>query len=98
MANEVFMDVPAVQNMGKRFDDVGDTLANVGHGLEVCMTILKTTAFVGLVGGVALERFLEWLKPIIDELEKNSHELAKDLRDAAQAYQNGDELGSTRFH
>lgn len=62
------------------------------------MTILKTTAFVGLVGGVALERFLEWLKPIIDELEKNSHELAKDLRDAAQAYQNGDELGSTRFH
>lgn len=34
MANEVFMDVPAVQNMGKRFDDVGDTLANVGHGLK----------------------------------------------------------------
>ncbi|MGB1253649.1 MAG: hypothetical protein ACPG8W_23765 [Candidatus Promineifilaceae bacterium] len=98
MADQVYMDVPAVLNMGQRLDEVGDVLTNVGNALEMGMTILKTTAFVGLIGGVAVERFLGMLKPVIDELAEKSFELGRDLRDAATAFQNGDELGATKFH
>lgn len=95
---EVFMDVPAVLNMGDRFDSVGDTLKQVSNALEVCMTILKTTAFIGLVGGAAVERFLETLKPVIDELSERTLELGRDLKAAAEAFQSGDEQGATRFY
>ena len=88
--DQVYMDVPAVQDMGKQFNNIGDTLKQVGNALEVCMTILKTTAFVGLVGGIAVERFLEWLKPIIDELSEKSLELGRDLDAAADAFQRCD--------
>jgi len=97
-AQEVYMDVPAVQNMSKRFGNIGDTLKLVSNALEVCMTILKTTAFVGLVGGIAVERFIEWLKPIIDKLSEDSFELSRDLNAAAEAFQRGDAVGATKFH
>lgn len=96
--NEIFMDVPAVQNMSSRFNDIGEVLKGVSNVLEVCMTILKTTAFIGLVGGMAVERFISTLKPIIDKLSAESLELGHDLAEAATAYQNGDAIGGTRFH
>lgn len=96
--DQIYMDVPAVQNMGTQFNNIGETLKQVSNALEVCMTILKTTAFVGLVGGVAVERFLEWLKPVIDELSEKSLELSRDLDAAAAAFQAGDAFGGTKFH
>lgn len=98
MADQLYMDVPAVQAMGKRCDDIGEILQKVSNVLEVCMTILKTTAFVGLVGGIAVERYLEQLKPVIDELAEKNLEFGRDLRDAADAYQRGDSQGSSKFH
>lgn len=98
MAQEVYMDVAAVENMSKQFGTIGNVLKGVSNALEVAMNILKGTAFIGLVGGIAVERYIASLKPIIDDLSKKSIEIGGDLAASARAYQNGDAQGSTRFY
>ena len=95
---DLYMDFDAVKNMAKRFDQVGSTLKFVSNALEVCMTILKTTALVGLVGGYALERYISILKPQIDELSEKCVEMGNDLQASAVAFENGEMAGSTRFY
>lgn len=95
---EVYMDVPAVQNMGRQFENIGNILEGVSAALEALMTVLKMTAFIGLVGGFAVERYLAQLKPVIDRLAEQCIEIGGDLAASARAYQNGDAMGSTRFH
>ncbi len=95
---EVYMDVPKVMEFGKRFEDIGEVLEGVSNAMEVMMNVLKATAFIGFFGGMALERYLAQLKPIIDNLAEKTNELGGDLAASARAYQNGDAMGSTRFH
>ena len=47
----VEMDIPAVRNIAKKFDKMSDVLTNVSKTLQTLITTLKTTAFVGMVGG-----------------------------------------------
>ena len=95
---EVFMDVPAVQGLGNKFGDISEVLTQVSNAMEALMTVLKITAFIGFFGGKVIEMFLEQLKPIIDKLAEQCGEMATDLAASAQAYQNGDAQGGTRFH
>ncbi len=96
--NGVFMNVPAVRKMSKNFGTIGRILKNVSKALQVLMNILKATAFVGLVGGVAVERYISQIKPQIDRLAKECLEVSKDLAAAATAYESGDAEGALRFH
>lgn len=98
MAQEIYMDIPAVENISKRLQDTSDVLKAVSNALEIGMTILKTTALVGLVGGTALAIFLDALKPIIDELAEKCTEISGDVAASARAFANGDAQGATRFH
>ncbi len=95
---EVFMDVPAVMAMGKRFEDIGNILKSVAAALEALMTVLKATAFIGLVGGLAVERYLAQFKPVIERLSEQCTEIGGDLAASARAYERGDAMGSTRFY
>lgn len=95
---DVIMDVPAVNSMADRFGQMGTVLKEINNVLEVCMTILQTTAFVGLVGGVAIARYLGSLKPVIEKFSEKSFELSNDLKAAAEAFQNGDAEGATKFY
>jgi outer membrane murein-binding lipoprotein Lpp len=97
MAEEVFMDIPQVQKLAQAFGTFGETLQAVSKALEAAITILKVTAFVGLVGGAAVEAYLNMIKPRVDQLAAKMHELQGDVNGAISNYQTGDTSGSRRF-
>lgn len=97
MAEEVYMDVPQVQKMAESFGNFGEILQAVSKILEATITVLRITAFVGLVGGIAVERYLSQIKPRVDQMAQKMLELKNDLQGAINHYQTGDESGSARF-
>ena len=78
MANERHMEPAKVRAMGQALEAISGILKAVSTVLEVQMTILKTTAFIGLVGGLVVERYLAMIKPKIDDLAKFTAELSQD--------------------
>jgi len=94
----VYMDVPAVRNMAKTFGTIGDVLQTVNKTMQTLSNILKATAFIGLVGGYAVAQFIDSIRPQIEDMAEKCEELNKDLMASADAYERGDELGSTRFY
>ena len=74
------MDVPAVRNIAKKFNTISDTLTYVSKVMQTLITTLKTTAFVGMVGGLDRGIILSQVKPTIDTMAKNCAELNKDLK------------------
>ncbi|MGD0613384.1 MAG: hypothetical protein ABSB41_17945 [Anaerolineales bacterium] len=97
MAQEVLMDIPQVQKMAQSFGTFGDVLQGVSKALEVAINILKVTAFIGLVGGAAVEAYLGMIKPRVDQLANKMHELQGDIQGAISNYETGDQSGSARF-
>jgi hypothetical protein len=97
MAQEVSMDIPVVEAMAKSFSTFGGVLQQVSKGLEVAIQIIRATAFVGLVGGAVVERFLSLIKPNVDKMAAKMVELDSDIRGAISNYQTGDMSGSDRF-
>ncbi len=97
MAEEVFMDVPQVQKMAEAFGNFGDILQGISKVLEMTIMVLRTTAFVGLVGGIAVERYLSVIKPRVEKMAQKMLELQGDLQGAISNYQTGDDSGSRRF-
>ena len=94
----VYMDIPAVRGMAKTFGTIGDVLQAVNKAMQTLSNILKATAFVGLVGGYAVAQYIDSIRPQIEDMAEKCEELDKDLMASADAYERGDELGSTRFH
>jgi hypothetical protein len=94
----VYMDIPAVRNVSKTFGRIGAVLRTVSKVLKALITTLKTTAFVGMVGGLALAQYLQTIKPQIDELAKKCTELSKDLTASIDAFERGDAQGATPFY
>lgn len=98
MADKVYMNVPAVRQIAKNFKQIGDTLENVVRVMEALVNILRGTAFVGMVGGLALAQFIESIKPQIQQMGRKCQELFSDLNRSVDAYERGDALGATRFY
>ncbi|MFV9504538.1 MAG: hypothetical protein AB4911_08215 [Oscillochloridaceae bacterium umkhey_bin13] len=96
--NEVYMDVPAVRAMGDKLGTIGDTLKMVAKALEMLILTLKSTAFIGNVGGAAVIQFLEMIKPYIEQLAAKFTELCGDVKASADAFERGDAIGATRFY
>jgi hypothetical protein len=95
---QVFMKVPEVRKMAKRFGEISNVLMNVAKVLEVLTTLLKTTAFIGLVGGYAVAQFIDQIRPQIKTMADKCAELNRDLVAAVAAYEKGDQEGALRFH
>jgi len=98
MANEVHMDTEAVGRIGKTFGDLGEIVDAVNKVLEGLLMVLRTTAFVGMFGGWALQSYIEQVQPYVERLANQLKEIGKDVLGAVQAFENGDAEGSTRFH
>jgi len=97
MADEVYMDIPQVQDMAKFFGQAEDVLQVFSRVMESLSATLKATAFIGLVGGYAVSAYLDGIKPKVDTAARKMGELNSDINAAVDAYQNGDAQGSTRF-
>ena len=96
--DEVYMNIPAVENIAKTLGRVSDVLNAVNKVLEGLVLILKSTAFIGLVGGYAVAKFIESIKPYIKQMADKCEELDKDVSASVAAYERGDALGATRFY
>jgi hypothetical protein len=97
MAEDVYMDVPAVSAFSNTFSQIADVLKAVDTGLNIAITTLKTTAFVGMVGGLALAAYLEQIEPVVKRLANTCQELEGAIKSAVQAYVTGDTDGSRLF-
>jgi len=98
MAQEVFMDIPKVKDLSKKFGDIGQELEQISKGMEALIAVLKTSALFGNAGGIAQAQYLEKVKPTVDGFGKKCAELSTDLESAVRSYENGDALGATKFH
>jgi hypothetical protein len=94
----VYMDTEAVRGMAKSFGSIGDVLQAVNKAMQTLSNVLKATAFVGLIGGYAVAQYIDSIRPQIEDIAEKCEELDKDLAASVDAYERGDELGSTRFH
>jgi hypothetical protein len=98
MAEQVYMDIPAVKNMANTLGQVSEVLKAVSKTLEALANILKSTAFIGLVGGAAVLAVIEMIKPFIKKMADKSAELKKDVTDSVNAFERGDQQGATKFY
>lgn len=95
--DEVFMDTDAVRTGATTFGAVSDVLQVVSRTLQALITTLKTTAFMGLVGGLAVAHFLEMIKPHIDNMADQCEELNQDLNRSVEAFEQCDEMIAAKF-
>jgi len=86
-----------VQAMADGFNAAADSLQNVSKALELAISILKASAFFGLVGNMALAQYLEGIKPNVDRLSNTCDELNHDLVGAIHYLRDGDQTASSRF-
>lgn len=96
--NEVYMEVPVVRNMGKKFGEIGRTLQSINKMLENLSKVLQATAFIGFVGTAVVAQYINMIKPYVKQMADKCEELGKDLVTSVNAYERGDQQGATRFH
>jgi hypothetical protein len=89
------MDTEEVARIADGFNTTSQVLKRVSAALEDAMMMLKVTAFVGLVGGAAVERYIAMIKPRIDRLSARCEEISNDLRTARMLYLQAGETGDS---
>jgi hypothetical protein len=97
MAAEVYMDVPACESIANTLGTVGDVLDTVAKVLEALSMTLKTTAFIGLVGGIVVAQYIDAVRPHIQEMSDKCKELDQDVKASIQRFQTGDQTIAARF-
>ncbi|MGB8213737.1 MAG: hypothetical protein WCE68_09295 [Anaerolineales bacterium] len=95
--NEVFMDIPQVQNMAKSFNTFGDVLDAAAKALEAISISLKATAWISFGATAAAAQYIDMIQPNVQKAANKMKELNGDITSAINAYQNGDTSGSNRF-
>lgn len=97
MADQVFMNIDAVEQIEKGFGTMGDTLQTVSKGLEIAANILKATAFFGMVGNLIWAHYAERIKAVVDKLRALCEEFRHGVHGAIISYRDGDNTGSQLF-
>jgi hypothetical protein len=97
MADEVYMDIPRVEQMSKSFKKFGSVLQGVSKALHAISISLKLAAWISFGSTAALAAYVDRIRPNVDKLAKKMHELSGDITGAIKAYRDGDLSGSKRF-
>ena len=95
--SDIYMVVPDVRDISKKFQDVSEFLQNVVKVLDTLIKVLQTAAAIGLIAAGALAQFLEGIKPQIEQVAEKCAEISKDVEDAAKAYETGDFTSARYF-
>jgi len=97
MADEVFMDIPRVEQMSKTFETFGSILEGVAKALLAISIAMKAAAWVSFGATAAAAAYADRIRPNVDKAAKKMHELSGDITGAVKAYRDGDLSGSKRF-
>lgn len=95
--DEVFMDIPQVENMAKSFQTFGDVLDGIAKAMEAISAALKASAWVSFGATAAAAAYIDRIQPNVKKAGAKMRELNSDLQSAIKAYQFGDYSGSRRF-
>jgi len=97
MAEEVFMEIPQVEQMSKSFKSFGDVLDGVAKAMEAISAALKASAWLSLGATYAAAMYIDRIQPNVKKAGDKMRELSGDLTSAIAAYRDGDYSGSRRF-
>ena len=97
MAEEVYMDIPRVEQMSKNFQTFGSVLEGVSKALLAISMAMKATAWLSLGATAAVAAYADRIRPNVDKAAQKMHELSGDITSAVKAYRDGDRSGSTHF-
>lgn len=97
MADEVFMDIPRVEQLSKSFQTFGSVLEGVSKALLAISMAMKASAWLSLGATAAVAAYADRIRPNVDKAAKKMHELSGDITSAIRAYRDGDLSGSKRF-
>jgi hypothetical protein len=97
MAQEVFMDIPKMEEVSKSFGTFGDVLDAVAKTLEAVSMVMKATAWLSFGATAAMAAFIDRILPNIRRAAAKMNELSGDIVGAIKAYRDGDFSGSQRF-
>lgn len=93
MAQDRFMEVPQVRQMADRLENVSRVLGMISDVLEAQMRILQATAFIGNVGGAAVQRYIQTIQPAIEELSNQCMEMSERARREATEWERQSQAG-----
>jgi hypothetical protein len=97
MAEEVYMDIPHVEQMAKNFKTFGEVLNGIAKALQIIINVLYMTAFISLGTTEGLRIYLQNIKPNFTTAASKMNELSDDVHSAVNSYRTGDTQGSRRF-
>ena len=97
MADEVYMDIPRVEQMSKSFETFGSILEGVAKALQAISIAMKAAAWISFGATAAAAAYADRIRPNVDKAAKKMHELSGDINSAIRAYRDGDLSGSKRF-
>jgi hypothetical protein len=97
MADEVFMDIPRVEQMSKSFETFGSILEGVAKALLAISIAMKAAAWISFGATAAAAAYADRIRPNVDKAAHKMHELSSDINGAITAYRDGDLSGSKRF-
>jgi uncharacterized protein YukE len=93
---EIYMDVPAVRDIGKQLNQISEVLKLVLKALDGIVNLLKTAAFLGLVSASVATQF-ERTRSSIEKSAEQCADLSAKVERAASNYERGDLIAANRF-
>lgn len=90
---QVFMEPDKVRKMAQAFKQFAQILNKVNQVLDVQMMLLKSSYFIGMVGGAAVERYLSVIQPQIQQLAKKCEEISADVEKSVAAWEAAQQAG-----
>jgi len=94
---EVFMDIPQVENMSKNFNTFSEVLNGVAKALEAISLTLKATGWVSMGATYAAAMYIDRIQPKVKKMGEEMKNISGDITSAVHAYRDGDLSGSNRF-
>ena len=95
--DEVFMDIPQVENMAKSFNTFGEVLDGVSKAMQALSISLKAAAWFSFGATAAAAAYIDRIQPGVKKAGDKMRELNSDIQSAVRSYRDGDSTGSRRF-
>lgn len=89
MTGNAYMDTEAIRTTADRLSEMSERIRVIDQQIEAAHMVVRTTAFVGMVGGRAVEDYLSRTKPELEDLSSRYDELSEDLKQTLEMWLTG---------
>jgi phage-related protein len=98
MAEDIYMEVPKVTQMGQTFSTISDTCNTVHTILEGIANAIKASGIFGAICGLTIvAEVIDMINPVIKQVGDLCSTVSEGIKGAVSSYVNGDQSGSALF-